>query len=237
MSRIRLIAVLGALTLGVLAAVAWLLVLSPRVGAAAEIDAQSDTVRNQTSSLQREIVQLEATKSRLPERVGRFEQLKASFPRTAEIPALLDQIRSAAAQSGVSVQTLETSAPVLVVPGGDTGDAATGQDGTAGTAAAPSPAPTPATTATTASPDGSSGVGVPVQGADGTLATMPMSVTMSGSYQHLTNFLKRAEELPRAWLIDTLSAQAGEGGKIALTASGNMFVLDTTGIAVPGADD
>jgi Tfp pilus assembly protein PilO len=77
-------------------------------------------------------------------------------------------------------------------------------------------------------------VGLPTAAdAGGKLATLPMSVTVKGSYAQLSAFLKAAELLPRAWLIDSVAAQGEEGGVINLTASGSLFVLDTTGIAVP----
>ena len=51
---------------------------------------------------------------------------------------------------------------------------------------------------------------------------MPVSLTVSGSYENLTHFLDRAENLPRAWLIDKLTAAGGASGKqeISLTAVG-----------------
>ena len=64
---------------------------------------------------------------------------------------------------------------------------------------------------------------------------MPMSVTVNGAYPNLVAFLAALEDLPRAWLIDSIKAQGGQegGAAITLTASGTMFVLDTTGIALP----
>ena len=66
---------------------------------------------------------------------------------------------------------------------------------------------------------------------------MPVSLTVSGSYENLTHFLDRAENLPRAWLIDKLTAAGGASGKqeISLTVSGGMFVLDTDAITAPGS--
>jgi Tfp pilus assembly protein PilO len=232
-NRSRLITILGSLILVCLAAAAWLLVLAPRVDQPAEIQSQSESIRDQASNLERQIIQLEALSEELPARVARFEDLKDNFPRTADVPDLLDQIRDAADESGVSVQALETSAPVLVVPATEAEGAATGTEGAAAT---PAPAPPVDAAAVPGSADPAAGVGVPVAGAgEGTLATMPMSVTVSGSYDDLSVFLLRAERLPRAWLIDTLQATAAQeaGQEITLTASGSMFVLDTTGIAVP----
>ena len=80
--------------------------------------------------MQRDIVKLQAMKDKLPDRMARFDQLKANFPGTAEIPALLDQIRDAAAQSGVSVLELKTSAPVRVSHDAKAGAATNGANGT-----------------------------------------------------------------------------------------------------------
>ncbi len=225
MNRSRLIVVLGSFALVGLAAMSWFFVLSPRIGEASEIEAQSESVADQTSKLERDIVQLTALQEELPARIARLDALKANFPSTAELPAVLDQIRAAAAQAGVTVQTIETLPPTLVVA---PVEAAAPVEGEAAAPVDPAAAPAPAT-------DGS--VGLPAASAtDGTLATMAMSVTVSGSYANLSGFLRAAELLPRAWLMDTIKAQGGqEAGTITLTAAGSMFVLDTTGIAAPPA--
>jgi Tfp pilus assembly protein PilO len=243
-----LIVVLGSLSLVGLAAIAWFVVLAPRFDEPAEIQAQSESVYAQASRLEREIVQLTAVKENLPARVARFEQIKANFPRTAEIPGVLDQIRAAAARAGVTVEGMESSAPAPLVPAGAV-------EGVAPAEGAAAPAAQPVTQPATqpAAPEGqpavdpagesTGSVGVPAAGtADGNLATMPMSITVSGSYANLADFLAAAEDLPRAWLIDSLQAQGGQdgeqaGGEISLTASGTMFVLDTTGVTVPGSGE
>ena len=230
MTRTRLITVLGSLTIVILAVASWLLVLSPRVAEAAEIQSQSESVHEQASGVQRDIVKLQAMKDKLPDRMARFDQLKANFPGTAEIPALLDQIRDAAAQSGVSVLELKTSAPVRVSHDAKAGAATNGANGTS----TPAPAGSPDASAGA----GANGAGVPGASASGdTLASMPVSLTVSGSYENLTHFLDRAENLPRAWLIDKLTATGDASGKsgISLTASGGMFVLDANAITAPGS--
>lgn len=213
------IVIIGSVLLVVLALLSWFLVLSPRMGQAAEINAQTETVQAQTDRLNAEFAKLSALQRDLPELIAEFDAVKATFPTTAELPSLLDQIRAAAAQTGVSVQALETSPPELVAPVAAEGAAPAAE----GEAAADAPA------------DGS--VGVPAAGvANGNLATMPMTVTVTGSYDQLKAFLTASELLPRAWLIDSVQAQGGqEGDLLTLTASGSMFVLDTTGIAVPAA--
>ncbi len=171
-------------------------------------------------------MQLTALQEELPARMARLEGLKANFPSTAELPAVLDQIRAAAAQAGVTVQTVETCRPSWSPRRRSRWPPSRAR---AAAPADPAAAPAPAT-------DGS--VGLPAAGAaDGTLATMATSITVSGSYANLSGFLRAAEALPRAWLIDSIKAQGGQQGgqEITLTASGSMFVLDTTGIAVPPA--
>lgn len=212
------IVIIGSVLLVVLALLSWFLVLSPRMGQAAEINAQTEMVQSQTDRLNAEFAKLTALERDLPELIAEFDAVKATFPTTAELPSLLDQIRAAAAQTGVTVQALETSPPELVAP-----------------LAAEGAAPAAEGEAADAPADGS--VGVPAAGvANGNLATMPMTVTVTGSYDQLKAFLTASELLPRAWLIDSVQAQGGqEGDLLTLTASGSMFVLDTTGIAVPAA--
>jgi Tfp pilus assembly protein PilO len=230
-SRTRLIVVGGSFALIVLAAVAWLFVLSPRFDQPGEIAAQTESIQDQTARLDSEIVQLTALQEELPARIERFDALKASFPTTAEIPAFLDQIRAAAAQTGVTVQALETSPPTLLAPAAA---AATTDGTTPAPADAAAPPADPAAATPTPAADGS--VGIAAAGAtDGSLASMPMSVTVNGAYANLVAFLAALEDLPRAWLIDSIKAQGGQegGAAITLTASGSMFVLDTSGIALP----
>jgi len=225
LNRTGPIVIIGSVLLTILAVLSWFLVLSPRMGQAGEIKPQTESVESQTDRLNAEFAKLSALQRDLPALIAEFDEVKATFPTTAELPSLLDQIRAAAAQTGVTVQALETSPPELVAPPADEGTAPAAEGETAAAPAETAAAPA----------DGS--VGVPAAGiANGNLATMPMSITVSGNYDQLKAFLSASELLPRAWLINSVQAQGGqEGGAITLTAAGSMFVLDTTGIAVPPA--
>ena len=80
MTRTRLITVLGSLTVVILAVASWLLVLSPRVAEAAEIQSQSESVHEQASGVQRDIVKLQAMKDKLPDRMARFDRAQGQLP-------------------------------------------------------------------------------------------------------------------------------------------------------------
>lgn len=223
MTRSRMIIVGGSVGLVLMLALSWLLVLAPRLGQPAEIQTQIESVESQTARLNAEVARLQAFQADLPAHIAQFTELRENFPTTAEIPATLDQIRTAAIKAGVTVDALETGVPtILAVEGGSAAPSGEEAATTQGTAA----------TGTTGA---EAGTGVPSAASSGQLGSMPVSVTVRGSYSEAIAFLRQVEDLPRAWLITTVTTQAGEGSELTLTLSGDMYVVDTTGVEVPAS--
>jgi Tfp pilus assembly protein PilO len=122
--RVRVARIGALLALLVLAAIAWFLVLSPRLSSASELAADAEQLQVANLSLlntyNRALDQAEAAPAAAATAQALFERM----PQTAELPAVLDQITAAATDAGISpnaISTLTTSVPVAVAAGGATG--------------------------------------------------------------------------------------------------------------------
>ena len=112
------LALLGAALLVVaVAAIAWFVVLSPRLATATEVRAQATQLQTANLSLlnqyNRAVDQAEAA----PQTAAEAQVLFARMPQTAELPTILEQITQAATEAGIApnaVTTLTTGIPVPV---------------------------------------------------------------------------------------------------------------------------
>jgi Tfp pilus assembly protein PilO len=232
-TRSKTIAVGGAAGLVALVAAAWFLVLAPQRAEAEQIRADTEAIQASTALLETQIAELEEIRDGLPARLAELEQLTAGFPRQAEIPAVLDQLRTTAEGASVAVQALTAEPPVplvaLVEPEATPTPAAVETPEPTATpepTSTPSPAATPADTpADPASP----------AGAAETVATMTVSMTVEGSYAELAEFLHAIEGSPRAYLLQSADVTGGESQEeLVLTLTGSMFVVDfTAGAQLP----
>ena len=236
MTSSKTIAVGGAAGLVAIAAASWFLVLSPQRAEADQIRADNDAIQASTELLEQQIADLEEIRDSLPERLAELEQLTEGFPRKAEIPAVLDQLRTTAADAAVAVQALTAEPPVTVVaPEAATPTPTPDASSDATPVATPAPTPeasAPADPATPADPDAAADPadGVLPPGVGENLASMAVSMTVEGSYAELAAFLHEIEAAPRAYLLESAEVTGGETQEeLVLILHGSMFVVDFTG--------
>ncbi|MHB1163772.1 MAG: hypothetical protein ACYC3K_00860 [Candidatus Nanopelagicales bacterium] len=211
--RVRDTSVVGILALAGLAAVAWFLVLSPRLAAAAEIAAQVEQVDFSTVQLQNRYRQAVDQARTATTAAAEAQALFETMPQEAELPEVLLQVIDAATRAGIKadeISVINTSVPRAI-----TGDAAQATD--------------PQTPAGAAARD----LGV-------ALAQLDVDVTVTGTRDALLRFLDNVQGLDRAMLITStglvsvnLPGQDGgpEGassGLQSLDLTGSMFVLQST---------
>ena len=234
MTSPKTIAIGGAVGLVAIAAASWFLVLGPQRAEADQIRADTEAIQASTELLEQQIADLEEIRDSLPERLAELEQLTEGFPRKAEIPAVLDQLRTTAEDAAVAVQALTAEPPVTVVAP-EAAAATPTPTPDASSDATPAPTPEASAPADPATPADSDAAADPADGAlpagvGENLASMAVSMTVEGSYAELAAFLHAIEAAPRAYLLESAEVTGGETQEeLVLTLHGSMFVVDFTG--------
>jgi type IV pilus assembly protein PilO len=224
-----------------LAAASWFLVLGPQRAEADQIRADTAAIQASTELLEQQIADLEEIRDTLPERLAELEELTAGFPRKAEIPAVLDQLRTTAKDAAVAVQALTAEPPVTVVAPEAATPTPTPEASSETTPdATPAPTPEASAPANPATPADPAAAADPADealpaGVGENLASMAVSMTVEGSYAELAAFLHAIEAAPRAYLLESAEVTGGETQEeLVLILHGSMFVVDfTAGLQLP----
>lgn len=121
MTRPRL-AVIGAIAaLVVLAALSWFFLLSPRIQESAKLQEEATQTETANLSLRNQYNTMRGLVEDAPRAAAEAQALFEQMPRTADLPAVLEQINAAALEAGIEpaqVQSVNASVPVAVaVPG------------------------------------------------------------------------------------------------------------------------
>jgi len=231
---------LTALLCVMLMAAAWLLLIQPRREEAAQVRQKTEETRARNDALELKVAQLRAQFVELPKKEAELAQIYAQMPAKAAMPELVRAIDTAAASSGVTLQSLTPSvanvaaAPQAPAPAPSGGTGGTGSTGT-GSGASGS-----GTSGTGTSGTGTSGSGT--SGAPGSAAAatsglrvveIPVTLVVQGDYFQTVLFLKKVQtEMPRAFLVNGLQLATAEtstsGSKVALTINGKVFALPDT---------
>lgn len=113
---------LGALSLVLIAAAGWMLVLGPKTTALALVQEQSASARSQNELLGLQLVRLEKEAAHLDDTRVVARALAAKFPPTADQPGLFGQVTQAAAAAGIGardVTAVTPTPPTIGVPAAD----------------------------------------------------------------------------------------------------------------------
>ena len=197
MSKSRITTVLGSLGLLVLVALSWLLLLSPRLGRASEINDRTGTVQSQNSVLGKDIAALKAQVAGLDQEKTKAQEVALAFPATADLDNLFRQVKQAAASAGLSptaITSLTEGTPGLVPANAVGGPVAGG------------------------------GVGLTTTGGV-KLASMSFSVSATGDFGALVRFLGNLETMPRAYVVKTTTVAAGANGSLIISLAGELYVM------------
>lgn len=200
----------GSLTLLLVAAAGWMLLLGPLTSRVAEQREAAVTAADRTFVLTTQLAKLRAKAEDLTATVAAEEQLRALFPPTADQPGFFEQVGAVAREAGYApseITTLSPTAPQLVAP----------------------PAPPPAEPGPAAEADGSTDAAAepaaPPAPPPAEYAAQTVSLSLTGSYDGARRLLAGLESLDRAFLLRSISI-AGEAGSSTLTVtlSGSTFV-------------
>jgi Tfp pilus assembly protein PilO len=209
--------ILAMLGVAVLAGAFWVMLLSPKRQEASELATQVQQAKSSLSGHEAEVAQAEAAERSFATNYGQLVVLGKAVPADSETASLLVQIQHISERAHVSFEEIS-----LESEGG--GEAA---------APPPSEAPTSGETGGAASPTEVAASTLPLGAAIGPagLAVMPYSLTFSGDFFHVADFIHGLDALVkttnskvavdgRLITIDNFTLTPGEGGEEAAAGKG-----------------
>ncbi len=184
MTRTKALSLATAAAVVAVLAAGWFLLLSPKRAAIADLRSQQADVEQQQTQLRSQITMLKQQAADLPAQQRRLAAFRTKMPTAVELPSLVRGLTAIAQQSGATVTTIAPATP-----------------------ATPTPA---ATTGTATSPVAPTAPGT----ASSTYLTVPVSLTVQGSYEKLERFLDVLEKQRRSLLVSSVSVapQASDAG-------------------------
>jgi Tfp pilus assembly protein PilO len=125
-NRVRTVTILSVVALVGLTALAWFLLIGPRLAEADEISAQAEQTETGNLQLRNRVNQARTQVAQAPAAAAEAQKLFATMPQAAELPTVLRQITEAAQEAGIdpsAIQVISTAVPIA------TGVAAQGASG------------------------------------------------------------------------------------------------------------
>jgi type IV pilus assembly protein PilO len=173
----------------------YFLLIAPKRAAAAETQTAASGVEQSNEALAAETERLKAQFATIDEQRAQLAQIRAELPAESDVPALIRQFTVFSAAAGVTVSNI---APGTLTP---YVSAVT-------------------TTATSASSDATAAAA-----ATSGISTLPVSVTVDGSFAGTELFVKNLQaDMNRYMLVDSVSV-VREDSTIKTTVTGSLFVL------------
>lgn len=221
-SRIRKIKLLGSIIIGLVSIIGIITVIYPFFNERETLKIEVQEKMSENSVLSTRINSLKKTAEQVPQIKAFNDSLSVRFPSTSDIPGLVSSLASTASASGLgsaSITGLETSIPTLVA-----GTAASLPSSTAATKADKGPTDNTDTGTAAAAP----AAGTAKAASAGDLASMTVDLTVEGSPDQLTTFVKNLSAgQGRAFLIKGFSLDAGAEGSAKLNLSMETFLYRT----------
>ena len=204
--------VLGAV---VILAAGWFLLVSPKKGEAAQLQAQAAQQLTANSVLETELQVLRVQAKELPKKQAELARVAAKIPDNPSLPALIRALTAASTSAGVEFVSVTPSPPAALA---------------APTAVAPVAQAEPAA-ATATGPTPPAVVAPKTAGTAGELALIPVAINVVGDYFEIEQFLANLENLPRALRVSNLTLAPGASttaGAAATTSTDTGRTLSST---------
>ncbi len=207
------------LVLAIVAA-GWFLLISPKRGEAAALRTKAASEEAANERLLQQLSVLKAQQAELPAQRAKLAVARTQIPDNPALPTLIRDLTSAGRKVGVSIDAMSPAVPTPVVlpqvapvapPATTTESESSGEAaGEAGTT------PAPAT---------------PVAPPAPSLYQVPLSLTVSGSYFELEQFVNKLEALKRSFLVTgfTLAVNEQNSSDAAATVSTGALKLELQG--------
>jgi len=214
MSQTRKWSVLAAVLVLAIFAAGWFLLVSPKRSQAADLKDQAASQAAANATLTQKLQVLKAQQQDLPQQQAKLARFKVQIPDNPALPSLIRDLSTAGRKTGVSIDALAPSEPVVAAA--------------PGTTAATPVAPTGAQSA----------------GAAPTLYVIPLDVKVSGNYFELEQFVNRLEGLKRSFNVSgftltpataSTSATATDGSTdtLSIDIQGQVFLSQAATAAAP----
>ena len=197
--------------------------IMPKISKTKETNTQLVAAQEQEQALQTQLTSLQATANNAKAIRTQMALLDAAVPDDAHLSDLIRMLNDAADQAGVEFMTLTPGQPTMaeggastVIPGGTT--TPTGSE-------SPSASPAAAPVAPAYGPTLPESISV-----------LPMSITVTGTYFAVDEYLFRIESMPRISKVSQLTLSGGTTGypQLQLTFTVNFYTTDSS--AGPGAE-
>lgn len=217
MSKIKNIKLVGFASIGVIGLLGIGLVGMPLIGQTARWSDEEKVIQEQNQKVEDQVVALKKIQSNTDAVSALNDELNKKFPATANVPLLLSDISLAAANSGISannITAINIKNPELYV------------------------APVTTTSKTDTSSKDASSAKSTAAPEPSKLATMRVEVSVIGTPQALSDFLKNLGKIDRAIKVDTttiaLTSDKNSGNEQTMTIAGTTLLY--AGLEVPTAD-
>jgi Tfp pilus assembly protein PilO len=182
---------LGAAGVAILVLLAgWFLLISPAKAKVSDLHAQTATQQQANQTLLTQIAQLKAQNKDLPKQEAKLAQIRQHLPPTPALPTYIRTLTLMAHKAGVTLVAITPTVPVPV------------------TVAAPAVVATPTASASASSDSATTDTTVtpavaPV--ATSPLRMIPVTISITGGYFNVVNFLTKVENLKRSMLVYGIS--------------------------------
>jgi Tfp pilus assembly protein PilO len=204
-------------------ALAWTLLISPRLAAVAQTRDQTVELQDQATLIRIQAQQLQRQAEDLPAQIRALRRIQSKIPSTVNVSALLREIQRLGRINNVTIDSLapgeitvfSVQAPSTEAPSSDANSEQASPE-----AAAPAPQPAPTDLGQGRLPQG---VG---------LSYVPVTVTATGEFSDLVNFTAQLESVQRAYLITGVqlsrasSSTEGKANPLTLVLETRVFVAN-----------
>ena len=185
-------------------AIAWLLILSPRLAQSADLQTQAESIEVMNVSQQRRLTELTKMAKAAPTAAVRVQELLSRMPQEAQLPQLFTQITKAAQAAGIPAEKISAITQAVPVPLDDPTVSATGPVADAQQSA---------------------------QRANIRVAKLDVTVSVTGSLDQVQAFVKNIEELNRDFVLTGLTVANQSGGDAGAdrvaTLTATTFILQS----------
>jgi Tfp pilus assembly protein PilO len=199
-------------------AAGWFLLISPKRGDAAELRGKAATKAQDNARLQEQITMLQEQQKDLPTQQAQLAAMRTQIPTNPALPSLIRDLTAAGKKAGVSIDSMAPTLPVALVEAATTTVVA------------------PTTTGDDAAATGSTGAKKPPTHAAvpaSTLFKVPLTLTVTGSYFELEQFVSKLETVRRSFLVSgfKLTGATSVGAKendLTIIIDGRVFLSQPT---------
>jgi Tfp pilus assembly protein PilO len=196
MSRTQRWSGVTALLVVVIVVAGWFMMISPQRATASKLRSQDVTQQQANAKLQSDIQRLQAEVPGVAQAQEKIAAIAKQIPDTPSLASYVRAITQAAAETGVDLQTISPSLPAPIAVAAPVRTAAV-------------PGASPGTTGTSGAKPSAAGATSAGTGTAAGLSTIAVSLTLAGDYFHISQFLKKLQDMSRATEVTAVNLAPG----------------------------